>query len=200
MAKTRINQSQATTFADELRKFTFKPAQDELKDREDSLYWQVYNFMHTQEEQRGMTALPDGWLRTHDCLRINAGGYSLELNHAERKPSPRFLERHFTEMRTYCNSRINLTNPDLIDKVQKFSHDGKKQNEESEKFYYKTLSMVKSFRNWEDIFATSPDMEPFIRQWVNLDKEPAKSLAPLANDVLASIRQVRGDKGIELAA
>jgi hypothetical protein len=198
MAKTRITQSAASSFAGRLTAFTFEAIEAEALATEDAIYWRIYDYLYTKEEQKKMNALPDGWLRAHNCIRVNAGGYSVEIIHAEGKSDPRFLERTFKN-RGYCNGRVDISDADLNTDIQKHVQGKEKTRDNRRAFYAKTESMAKSFRNWEDVIAAEPSMEPFIKKWVGLEQKVTNDVAPIAVDVFASVRELRGSAGVDLA-
>jgi hypothetical protein len=184
----KIYQSHRYNIASKLVAYTFDAREKLLHEREASLALEVYNTVFDEQTRLKMNSLPEGWLDTTTFVYANAGGYSLCLhfNHpctaSKRIPANR---RH---------DRFNLTDQDLIGRVQTLANDAARFAEERNSFRRKIESFLKSVSTDKRLFELMPELKAIIGDnFFGVPVPVSTAIVATAAEILCVVAKNRGE-------
>lgn len=113
-------------------------------------------------------AMPEGWLRLDKCLRFNAGGWSIHLDHAKGLPVP---------YRTSCGNLGTLTG-ELADRARAFVVERDKKKEERAKEFRDLRAAILAARTYKQLSIAWPEGLPYFEAYLPQSKnKPSTAVA-----------------------
>lgn len=136
-------------------KATFEPKRDAMLKREQKLAIECYNHVFPKNIRDIIAKVPEGWLRTCNCLRFNANGWEVSLNAGKEMSTPNI---------NTCSRLGNLTG-DLAKKVQDFSQEKKTMNDDWRQANVKMLGFLEQFRTFKTLEEAWPEGKKFYKEF-----------------------------------
>ena len=152
---SRLTQYIREQIVNKATKAAFDPKVEALQKREAKLGIECYNAVFPKKVRDIISQVPEGWLRTCDCLRFNAGGWTVRLCVGKQMPTPD------------SNSCGMLGNIDgeLAEKVQAFSQEQKKLNDERHAAKIKLAGFLEGFNTFKQLREAWPEGEKFFKEF-----------------------------------
>lgn len=155
---------------------TFDPKKDDLKKRENKLAIECYNHVFPKKVRDAIAGVPEGWLRTCDCLKFNASGWTVTLNAGKQMPTP---------ANSYC-SLLGSIDGELGKKVQDFSQDKKTLEDDWRTAAIKLIGFLEQFRNFKKLEEAWPEGKKFYAEY-NAERSAANVPAVITKEINAML-------------
>lgn len=126
-----------------------------MKKREAKLGIECYNTIFPKKVRDVISQVPEGWLRSCDCLRFNAGGWQVQLCVGKQMPTPAY---------NGCGM-LGSIDGELAEKVQAYSQDEKQLKEERRSAQIKLLGFLEGFNTFKQLRDAWPEGEKFFKQF-----------------------------------
>lgn len=185
----KIYQHQRDTIANKMVTYTFSAREKVLWEIEFALAREVYNIRYDEQTRVKMNALPDGWLSTTNNFTVNAGGYVVSLSFGSYEDRVSFRV-------PYKDSHIrqDLTNQDLINRVQALAISQKRLREEQNEFRSKLWSFLKSITTDTRLFDLMPELKEVIGDNFFGNPQPVSTaIVTTAAEILCVVAKNRGE-------
>lgn len=165
--------------------YTFAAREKVLDETRNALATEVYEGLYDLATRVKMNALPDGWLPVDRTFYVNAGGFRVFLNLKDRC---RFL--------TNTNTRdINIVDPVLIGKIQKWAIALDKFTEERNNFRHKMHSFLGNITTDKKLFEAMPEAKEILGEsFFGVPTPPCTELITTAKEILCEVAQNRGEE------
>jgi putative DNA base modification enzyme with NMAD domain len=133
----------------------FDPKIEAFKKQEAKLGIECYNAVFPKKVRDIISQVPEGWLRTCDCLRFNAGGWNVTLCVGKQMPTP---------ASNHCQMLGNIDG-ELGEKVQVHSQEKRKLDEERYAAQKKLLGFLEGFNTFKQLREAWPEGEKFFKEF-----------------------------------
>lgn len=185
----RLTQTLKTQIIHKFVEHTFSAREKVLNEEEHQLVYALYNAWFSKETQIKMNALPEGWLPNQNRFWVNAGGYSLYLNLPEGIKL-KIPYHHDSESHT---GRYNITDHDLIKKIQKHAGESEKLRADKTQFRNKMHSFLYSITTDGKLAELMPESKEVLGEKFFKSDIPSTALVTTAKEILCLVAQQRGE-------
>jgi hypothetical protein len=151
---------------------TFEPKAAELKKRENKLAIECYNHIFPKKIRDVIQDVPKEWLRHCDCLRFNAGGWNVTLCAGKEMPTPNT---------SHCGM-LGSIDGELAEKVQAYSQEKKKVDEEWRTAIHKMAGFLEQFTTFKKLEEAWPEGKKFYQEY-NADRPSANVPAVITKEI-----------------
>lgn len=170
-----------------LMEYTFSAQKKVMNEREFALADECFSSIYTEKEILHMESLPKGWLPIHYSFYVNAGGYHLDLHFRGEKRAP-------SNFRAGWGEQYNLTDPDLITRLQKFAQDKEKLKESEKLFRRKIESFLRSITTRKGLLVQMPELKDILgASYFEEKKIPCTALTTTAKEIVCEMANFRGE-------
>jgi hypothetical protein len=152
---TRLTQTTREQIVNKATKAAFDPRVEALQKREAKLGIECYNAVFPKKVRDILSQVPEGWLRTCDCLRFNAGGWNVNLCVGKQMPTP---------ATSHCSMLGNIDG-ELGEKVQAHSQEKRKLDEERYAAKTKLQGFLEGFNTFKQLREAWPEGEKFFKEF-----------------------------------
>jgi hypothetical protein len=168
--------------------YTFEAKDKVLTETENKLAREAYEHFYDEPTRIRMNTLPAGWLQEISNIWINAGGYSVILHF------PRDVYVRITHKRE--DQRRDLTDYDLINRIQIWAMATKTQKEEVSRLRSKLYSFLTNITTDTRLFAAMPEMKDILGKdffGPQTTPVPCTALATTAQEILCTVAKARSE-------
>lgn len=151
---------------------TYEPKAADMKKEENKLAIEAYNHIFPKKTRDIIATVPENWLRSCDCLRFNAAGWQVQLCAGKKMPTP---------VANHCDILGSLTG-EIAEKVQAYSTDKKKMDEEWRSAAHKMLGFLEQFTTFKKLEEAWPEGKKFYQEF-NADRPSANVPAVITKEI-----------------
>ena len=163
-----ISASNAEYIAQEACREAHLKEKNEYRIRENDLAVECWVSVFPKEVREAALAMPEGWLRLDTCLRFNAGGWNVYLDHVKGLPVP---------YRMGCNNLGTLTG-ELADRARAFVVERDKKKEERGKEFRDLRAAILAARTYKQLALAWPEGLPYFEAFLPQSRgKPSTAIA-----------------------
>lgn len=158
---------------------SFAARDEAIKQAEDQLAREAYALLFSEAETKAVAKVPENWFRRDQCLRFNAGGYSVRLSLiGEGLPVP-YRAAGSDDGGYYCHTLGSIPAGDLCDRIQAHATAVEALKRERGTAHRSVRTMLSGVTTIKQLRAAWPEGEPFFKPY---EDAPAAALPAVRVD------------------